>query len=58
MKKTTMLLITILCTLLSCNDKYPDLKDGLYAEFKTDKGIMVLNYTTKMHLLRLLTLLL
>jgi len=41
MKKTTMLLITILCTLLSCNDKYPDLKDGLYAEFKTDKGIMV-----------------
>lgn len=41
MKKTTMLLIAILCTLLSCNDKYPDLKDGLYAEFKTDKGIMV-----------------
>ncbi len=41
MKKTTMLLITILCTLLSCNDKYPDLKNGLYAEFKTDKGIMV-----------------
>lgn len=41
MKKTAMLLIAILCTFLSCNDKYPDLEDGLYAEFKTDKGIMV-----------------
>ena len=36
-----MFLIVILCTFLSCNDKYPDLEDGLYAEFTTDKGIMV-----------------
>lgn len=41
MKKTLMLFIAILCTFLSCNDKYPDLEDGLYAEFKTDKGTMV-----------------
>ncbi len=41
MKKTAMLLIAILSTFLSCNDKYPELEDGLYAEFNTDKGIMV-----------------
>ena len=26
---------------MSCQDKYPDLPDGLYAEFKTNKGTMV-----------------
>lgn len=36
-----MLSILMLCTFLSCNDKYPDLEDGLYAEFTTDKGVMV-----------------
>lgn len=41
MKKTVMLLMAILCTFLSCNDKYPELEDGLYAEFTTDKGVMV-----------------
>lgn len=41
MKKPFMFLLAILCTFLSCNDKYPDLEDGLYAEFVTDKGIMV-----------------
>ena len=41
MKKTSMLLIAALFALLSCNDKYPDLKDGIYAEFVTDKGTLV-----------------
>ena len=36
-----MLLIVALLSLLSCNDKYPDLKDGIYAEFITDKGTIV-----------------
>lgn len=41
MKKVFMFLIAIICTFISCNDKYPDLEDGLYAEFTTDKGVMV-----------------
>ncbi len=41
MKKTHMLLIVALLSLLSCNDKYPDLKDGIYAEIITDKGTIV-----------------
>lgn len=39
--KKAILLILVLSTFLSCNDKYPDLEDGLYAGFKTNKGIMV-----------------
>lgn len=41
MKKVAFLLVAALFTLAACNDKYPDLKDGLYAEIKTDKGTMV-----------------
>jgi len=41
MKKISMLLIAALFALLSCNDKYPDLKDGIYAEFITDQGTIV-----------------
>ncbi len=41
MRQTPMYLLIALFTLLSCNDKYPDLEDGLYAEFVTDKGTMV-----------------
>ncbi|WP_299769972.1 peptidylprolyl isomerase [uncultured Dokdonia sp.] len=41
MKKISMLLIAALFALLSCNDKYPDLEDGIYAEFITDQGTMV-----------------
>lgn len=41
MKKISMLLIAALFALLSCNDKYPDLKDGIYAEFITDQGTLV-----------------
>ncbi|RMB60461.1 peptidylprolyl isomerase [Dokdonia sinensis] len=41
MRKLPMYLFIALLTLLSCNDKYPDLEDGLYAEIVTDKGTMV-----------------
>ncbi len=41
MKKIHMLFIAVLFSLLSCNDKYPDLEDGLYAEIVTDKGTIV-----------------
>ncbi|WP_298330865.1 peptidylprolyl isomerase [Dokdonia sp. Asnod3-C12] len=41
MKKTSMLLVAVILSLFSCNDKYPDLGDGLYAEIITDKGTMV-----------------
>lgn len=37
--KTTVLILFL--SLSSCNDKYPDLGDGLYAEFVTNKGTMV-----------------
>lgn len=41
MKQTLMLFTVILCSLISCNDPYPSLEDGLYAEFKTDKGTII-----------------
>lgn len=41
MKKTGMLLIAVILSLFSCNDKYPDLNDGLFAEIVTDKGTIV-----------------
>lgn len=31
----------VLALLMSCKEKYPDLKDGMYAEFVTTKGTMV-----------------
>ncbi len=34
-------LLIILITLSSCKSQYPDLEDGIYAEFITTKGIMV-----------------
>ncbi len=34
-------LLIILITLVSCKSQYPDLEDGIYAEFVTTKGIMV-----------------
>lgn len=33
--------IAIFATLISCGDEYPDLEDGLYAEFITSMGTMV-----------------
>ena len=42
MKKLNYLLIAFAALLIaSCNDKYPDLKDGIYAEFNTNKGTAV-----------------
>lgn len=42
MKKLNLILIcTILLGLVSCKDEYPDLGDGIYAEFNTNKGTFV-----------------
>lgn len=43
MKKLTslFLLLTITLTFASCQEQYPDLKDGVYAEFTTNKGVFV-----------------
>ena len=42
-KQMKFLLIAFIASFsaMSCQDKYPDLPDGLYAEFKTNKGTMV-----------------
>ena len=37
----------VLLTAAACQDKYPDLKDGLYAEIITNKGTMVLELEYK-----------
>jgi cyclophilin family peptidyl-prolyl cis-trans isomerase len=41
--KTTMksLFLALMLSLVACQDKYPDLEDGLYAEIITNKGTMV-----------------
>jgi peptidylprolyl isomerase len=36
-----LLLLTVILTATSCQDKYPDLKDGIYAEIETTKGTIV-----------------
>lgn len=41
MKKLTFLLLLLTLTFASCQEKYPDLKDGIYAEFITNKGTFV-----------------
>lgn len=41
MKKLTLLFLLISLTLASCENKYPDLTDGVYAEFVTNKGTFV-----------------
>lgn len=41
MKKTTLLFALFALTLFACQDKYPDLEDGVYAEFITNKGTFV-----------------
>ena len=42
-----MLSLILFLSLSSCNDKYPDLGDGLFAEFVTNKGTMVAKLTFK-----------
>jgi peptidylprolyl isomerase len=39
--KTRLILLLLTVTLFSCNDKYADLPDGLYAEISTSKGTIV-----------------
>ncbi|WP_010521440.1 peptidylprolyl isomerase [Aquimarina agarivorans] len=42
MKKLNYLFIALIAAVFtSCNEKYPDLEDGLYAEFNTNKGTAV-----------------
>ncbi|MDT0642875.1 peptidylprolyl isomerase [Zunongwangia sp. F363] len=42
MKKTSILfLFAIALSFIACNEEYPDLEDGLYAEFKTSRGPIV-----------------
>lgn len=41
MKKTALLFAFFAFTLFACQDKYPDLEDGVYAEFITTKGTFV-----------------
>ncbi|WP_037315132.1 peptidylprolyl isomerase [Salegentibacter sp. Hel_I_6] len=36
-----LLLFAMVFTMISCNDEYPDLEDGMYAEFKTNYGTFV-----------------
>jgi peptidyl-prolyl cis-trans isomerase A (cyclophilin A) len=40
-----ILLLILFFSLSSCKEKYPDLGDGLYAEFVTNKGTMVAKLT-------------
>lgn len=40
-----ILALVLLVSLGSCNEKYPDLGDGLFAEFVTNKGTMVAKLT-------------
>ena len=40
-KASSLILLVLLVTAVACNDKYPDLEDGLYAEIITNHGTMV-----------------
>ena len=42
---TKLLSLALIIILSSCKAKYPDLEDGLYAEFITTKGVMVAKLT-------------
>lgn len=41
MKKLSFLILILSLGFVSCQNDYPDLEDGVYAEFKTNKGIFV-----------------
>lgn len=36
-----LVLFAMVITMISCNEQYPDLEDGMYAEFKTNKGSFI-----------------
>ena len=39
--RSIFLLLTVALSLFSCNEEYPELEDGMYAEFKTSMGPIV-----------------
>ena len=41
MKKLSLVLFTLMLAFVACDDKYPDLEDGMYAAIQTDKGTML-----------------
>ena len=41
MKTMKLLLLSLFFAVSSCNDQYPDLGDGIYAEFTTSKGTII-----------------
>ncbi len=41
MRKLTFLFLTLTLAFASCQEKYPELEDGVYAEFVTNKGTFV-----------------
>lgn len=42
MRKLSILFLTFIAlTIISCDEKYPDLKDGIYAEIATNKGTII-----------------
>ena len=45
LRKPVKFLLIILVTFTSCKAQYPDLEDGIYAEFITTKGIMLAKLT-------------
>ena len=45
MKKLSLLFIILSLSFVSCQNDYPDLEDGIYAEFKTNKG----NFVAKLY---------
>ena len=47
MRVLKFLSLVFIISLISCKAQYPDLEDGMYAEFVTTKGIMVAKLTYK-----------
>lgn len=41
MKKMKLLILSLFFAVTACNEQYPDLNDGIYAEFTTNKGTIV-----------------
>ncbi len=41
MRKLSFLILILTLSFVSCQNDYPDLEDGVYAEFKTNKGVFV-----------------
>ncbi|OIQ29663.1 MAG: peptidylprolyl isomerase [Bacteroidetes bacterium MedPE-SWsnd-G2] len=45
LKLTQLCILLLLLTATACKEEYPELEDGIYAEFVTNKGIMVAKLT-------------